>query len=1024
MSDDSSDHIPPATNVGRLLKRNATLILPQTGERVRRSFTLRIPRHVANEDGATTPLLRRRRSTGERCGAARAAWKSVKAGIRLFTGVVMSKTSQSVLKCSFAYLLGSMATFVPQIAAFLGKQDGKHMVATVTVYFHPARSQGSMHEATLLALLAFLYAAFISVTSMGVSIFFDDRGLQALGHAIVLIVFCGGGLGLVGWVKLKLGNPLVNVACSLTSLAIITILTKEGAVQTSTFSDDKITQVLKMVVMGMFATTAVCLIFNPISARKGLRENMIKATDSLGDMLSMIARSFLVGLEQELRQPAFIAASSQYNSVFTSMKKNLREAKFEHYALGTEAQYHIEARLVNCMQRLAQNIGGLRSAATMQFTLLAQSWSGGTTNPTYASSMLSGFHDQREESAGTLSVIEEAPEDGDLFNMTQPSSMGQSVASLPPITPADIFSRFILHLGPSMKSLTYTLKQILDELPYGPGPTYAIAINPNFRSSLSEAMELYATARNEALALLYGHNDLSKHRPAEIEADFEEVAASCGHFSSCLQDFAEDMKVFLEILEELKLNLDRRPRRRSWRWLLFWRSRSWRHLGNEEDPERDISIHSSIDRDVLHSNAEGLRQRVSLDNNNQLGRYKYRYTLWKLLRGFRREDVKFAIKVGVGAALYALPSFLPSTRPFYSHWRGEWGLLSYMLVCSMTIGASNTTGFQRFLGTCLGAIGAISAWYISQGNPIALAALGWLMSLACFYIIIGKGKGPMGRFILLTYNLSALYAYSLSVKDDEDDEDEGGTHPWIAEIALHRVVAVMSGCLWGMIVTRLIWPISARKKLKDGLSVLWLRMGLLWKRDPFSMLLERGSLTPYMNAWEELQMQQSISRLDGLRQAACHEYGLKRPFPNTIYDSIIKSTGRMLDAFHAINVVIMKDLKASEGEVAILRHTSRERAQLCARITHLFQVLASSVKLEYPINDALPNTENARDRLLTKIFDYRRTSAEAPGVSDEDFALLYAYALVTGQISHEIASVSKDIEKLFGVLNEDALKLA
>ena len=67
----------------------------------------------------------------------------------------------------------------------------------------------------------------------------------------------------------------------------------------------------------------------------------------------------------------------------------------------------------------------------------------------------------------------------------------------------------------------------------------------------------------------------------------------------------------------------------------------------------------------------------------------YNYRLWKALGVFRRDDTKFAIKVGVGAALYALPSFLPPTRPFYQHWRGEWGLLSYMLVCSMTIGASN-----------------------------------------------------------------------------------------------------------------------------------------------------------------------------------------------------------------------------------------------------------------------------------------------------------------------------------------------
>lgn len=51
----------------------------------------------------------------------------------------------------------------------------------------------------------------------------------------------------------------------------------------------------------------------------------------------------------------------------------------------------------------------------------------------------------------------------------------------------------------------------------------------------------------------------------------------------------------------------------------------------------------------------------------------------------------------------------------------------------------------------------------------------------------------MGRFIMLTYNLSALYAYSLSVKDVDGDDDEGGIDPIISEIALHRVVAVLTG---------------------------------------------------------------------------------------------------------------------------------------------------------------------------------------------------------------------------------------
>jgi hypothetical protein len=77
----------------------------------------------------------------------------------------------------------------------------------------------------------------------------------------------------------------------------------------------------------------------------------------------------------------------------------------------------------------------------------------------------------------------------------------------------------------------------------------------------------------------------------------------------------------------------------------------------------------------------------------------------------------------------------------------------------------------------------------------------------------------------------------------------------------------------------------------------------------------------------------------------------------------------------------------------------------------------------YPLNDALPNTEHTRDRLLARIFAYRKNEAVKNGTVDEDFGLLYTYALVTGQLSNEIKEVLKEIEGLFGVLDEDLLKL-
>ncbi|KAI9769526.1 MAG: hypothetical protein M1840_004003 [Geoglossum simile] len=183
------------------------------------------------------------------------------------------------------------------------------------------------------------------------------------------------------------------------------------------------------------------------------------------------------------------------------------------------------------------------------------------------------------------------------------------------------------------------------------------------------------------------------------------------------------------------------------------------------------------------------------------------------------------------------------------------------------------------------------------------------------------------------------------------------------------------------------------------------------------------SLNSYINISEEFELQHYLSRLESLRASAISEFDFKGPFPDEIYASALKCTSNMLDAFHAMNVIIAKDLRASEGEVEILKFTANERAQLCARISHLFQVLASSMKLEYPMNGALPSTEHARDRLLAKIFKYRASGKRARPVSDEDFALLYAYALVTGQLSVEIAKLGAEVERLFGVLDEDRLKL-
>lgn len=121
------------------------------------------------------------------------------------------------------------------------------------------------------------------------------------------------------------------------------------------------------------------------------------------------------------------------------------------------------------------------------------------------------------------------------------------------------------------------------------------------------------------------------------------------------------------------------------------------------------------------------------------------------------------------------------------------------------------------------------------------------------------------------------------------------------------------------------------------------------------------------------------------------------------------------------------------------------------------------MKLEYPLlTDGLPSTAHSRDRLLAKIFQYRksmsisngridedeytqvnddydgltnsgglelqgtgvqRRSSQGITVKDEDYEILYAFILVTGQLAEEIGKVQRELEVLFGVLDEGVLEL-
>ena len=150
-----------------------------------------------------------------------------------------------------------------------------------------------------------------------------------------------------------------------------------------------------------------------------------------------------------------------------------------------------------------------------------------------------------------------------------------------------------------------------------------------------------------------------------------------------------------------------------------------------------------------------------------------------------------------------------------------------------------------------------------------------------------------------------------------------------------------------------------------------------------------------MSITEERGLQSALIRLSSLAAQAPNEFRLKGPFPVSDYRKLIAANQSILDACHGMSMMLSKDPQANVREADILNYTSNERRDLCARISHLFYVLASSIKLGFPLPETLPNTDRARDRFLAKVFAYREKTRGEEGKSDEDFAMTYAYSELT-----------------------------
>lgn len=663
------------------------------------------------ETDAASQAVRESVAAATSTNARRSHWALLR---RLWNQENLSPLARGVTKCVIAYLLASLFTYCPflanAMANLLPNHDAGslvpfsnlHMLATVAVYFHPARTFGSMIEADIFALVAFAYSMLLSIVSMLTAERLHDLKHPNLSNTISVVFFLGGGMALVGWAKLKVGKPTFNTACSLVYVSTFSVMVKEGSTHLGRFETDKAWQVSLVVLAGTLVSNLVCFVFWPQRATTNLVNDISRSLDAYATLLKILTRTFLLEDPASIHigSSRLVAATKAHHNAFASLGKNLAEARYEAaFDSRMRGRTNRIEDFVTSLQRLGQNLGGLRSSCLVQSEILA-------------SLSRQGLNRNDPNEAQNRSSIDEAHN-----------------ASL---------RLFLDAIGPHLRSLVFSCARTLQTLD---STSHISAWNSksSFHSQhsmervfddldleLRAALKRFQHEQNVALRRVYTLEPKKSNLQASSEQDQCDSPSymagstinAAAHDGSPCDEAILVVFFFIFNMEELTREIQKmvhlvrqvcapQQSHRAATYPGWFTSLSDRQEGSQTTATpRKISFLKSLKRlfAIETSSVDGLpyRGRHALDTAQtpRAVTWQHRWSrwLWRWGQFFRKRDIKFAIKAGFGCALLASPAFIHRTRPTFVQYQGQWALVSFMVVLSPTVGQSNQMSLHRLIG--------------------------------------------------------------------------------------------------------------------------------------------------------------------------------------------------------------------------------------------------------------------------------------------------------------------------------------
>ncbi|WVQ95062.1 hypothetical protein IAU59_002154 [Kwoniella sp. CBS 9459] len=1044
--------------------------IPQTGSQDPQPPEAEVTtRREEGVDGSRMPLLTRKPSSvkGRRKDESR---------IRILWNRVwpLPPIAIAIFKCSLSYLIASLFTYVPFLAELLSTQsevdahgrvtykplNQAHMVATIVVYYNPAKTMGSMLLSVRYCFVLAILASIVSLAAMGTIEIFDHFSpshgqswdvISEAGDWVVCVLWIGGTMGVLAWSKVWVNNPSYNSGCSMAAIIIYSVVIKEGAIP-------RLLEILMVVGAGVLITNVVCFTVFPSSATSRLQNSISTSLNSFSTLLDLLTSTFL--LEKTIIKENRVSikdAIKSHSAGFKKLKTDLSEAKAER-VLDPRIRgpkLHLYDAALASLARLAQHLSSLRSSTRLQESLIRAVREGKVNTEIFAT--------DRDHAKLSMSII------GKIDDIPRPASHGDTDIE----TSVRLFRKFREMAGDEMDTLNNRCDEALEAV-------QALSRHSIHQSSidlltiqedLAKALADSSESSSRAIKRVYagprrakgvyesdsdsecafdpagdGASEVSDLRSVEGQEEGpNETVFLVYFFLFTFEEFAREMLFLLDTMHEI---VTAKPMS-AWDHVksVLMQKRS-RKEKKSQYMYKQLQNLVPIDPSALQPPPFPKKRRDS--TGSVLGREQRLVTVWgRIKQGFWRlgsrlgeADMKYAIKTGLGGAILAAPAYTEAGRPIFLHYRGEWALIAYLAAISQTVGQTNWLSLARVVGTIIGGTVAVVAFKLFSGNNIALPIFGFFFSIPCYYIITQMPDySNAGRFILLTYNLSCLYTYNVGSR----------INLTVEQIAVQRSAAVIIGVLWAAVVSRWWWPFTARRELRLGLSDFCLDLSYLYSklvqtyskgaqddRDGADEGVngndaEAGETSPLLNDgkdWQphgshcvrqfmamEMHLQTQLVTLRGLLAQTKNEPRLKGPFAFAFYNEVLLSCERMLDRLHSMRCVTTRSEWDQAMREEFVVPVNRERREMAGNVILYFYTLSAGFRTRTPLPPYLPPAEQARQTLVQAIRNLdvvRRRSVRGGG----KHLLFFAYATAMQEVIAELDYLGTMMQEAYGVISQ------